>query len=47
MATFFVSLIAALAVLSGAGQLRSSAGPIYEELALITNVLHLVRQHYV
>ncbi len=47
VATFFVSLVVALAVLSGAGQLRSFAGPSYEELALITNVLHLVRQHYV
>jgi carboxyl-terminal processing protease len=40
-------LLAAL-VAGGAGTLRQSiAGPSYEDLALLTNVLHLVRQHYV
>ncbi len=34
--------------LNGPGLLRSSfAGPSYQDLALLTNVLHLVRQHYV
>ncbi len=34
--------------LNGGGALRSSiAGPSYQDLALLTNVLHLVRQHYV
>jgi carboxyl-terminal processing protease len=45
--TFGVSVVIALALLSGAGQLRSFAGPNYQDLALITNVLHLVQQHYV
>ncbi len=41
------ALLAAL-VAGGAGTMRSSnAGPSYEDLALLTNVLHLVRQHYV
>ncbi|MCP4004439.1 MAG: S41 family peptidase [bacterium] len=34
--------------LNGGGLLRSShAGPSYQDLALLTSVLHLVRQHYV
>ena len=34
--------------LNGPGLLRQSfAGPSYQDLALLTNVLHLVRQHYV
>ncbi len=37
----------ALVLLSSAGQIRSFARPNYQELALITNVLHLVQQHYV
>lgn len=42
-----VALLAAL-VAGGAGSLRSSpTGPSYEDLALLTNVLHLVEQHYV
>lgn len=42
-----LALLAAL-VAGGAGTLRSSpAGPSYEDLALLTNVLHLVEQHYV
>jgi carboxyl-terminal processing protease len=42
-----VALLAAL-VTGGAGTLRSSpTGPSYEDLALLTNVLHLVQQHYV
>jgi carboxyl-terminal processing protease len=45
--TVILSGLAALVLVSGAGQLRSFAGPNYEELALITNVLHLVQQHYV
>ena len=41
------ALLAAL-VAGGAGTLRSSpTGPSYEDLALLTNVLHLVQQHYV
>ncbi len=42
-----VALLAAL-VAGGASTLRSSpTGPSYEDLALLTNVLHLVQQHYV
>jgi carboxyl-terminal processing protease len=47
LATVGVSALAALVLMSGAGQLRSFARPNYEELSLITNVLHLVQQHYV
>jgi carboxyl-terminal processing protease len=45
--TLAASAAAAAGILGGVGQLRSFAGPNYEELALITNVLHLVQQHYV
>ena len=31
----------------GMTQPKSFAGPSYQELALLTNVLHLVQQHYV
>ncbi|MBM4334391.1 MAG: S41 family peptidase [Deltaproteobacteria bacterium] len=42
-----LALLAAL-VAGGAQSLRSSpTGPSYEDLSLLTNVLHLVRQHYV
>jgi carboxyl-terminal processing protease len=42
-----IALLAAL-VAGGATTLRSSTpGPSYEDLALLTNVLHLVRQNYV
>ena len=42
-----VLLVAAL-IAGGASTLRSSTnGPSYEDLALLTNVLHLVRQNYV
>jgi carboxyl-terminal processing protease len=42
-----VALVAAL-IAGGASTLRSSTnGPSYEDLALLTNVLHLVRQNYV
>ncbi len=41
------SVAVALALFGGGGQLRSFAGSRYEELALITNVLHLVQQQYV
>jgi carboxyl-terminal processing protease len=42
-----LALLAAL-VAGGAETLRSSpTGPSYEDLALLTNVLHLVQQHYV
>jgi len=42
-----LALLAAL-VAGGATTLRSSTnGPSYEDLALLTNVLHLVRQNYV
>src|SRR5262245_62016084 len=42
-----VATVAAL-LAGGATQLRSSTnGPSYEDLALLTNVLHLVRQNYV
>jgi carboxyl-terminal processing protease len=47
VATAVASVIVALALLGGGGQLRSFAGSRYEELALITNVVHLVQQHYV
>ncbi len=36
-----------LVLLLGMGTLKSFAGPSYQELALLTNVLHLVQQHYV
>ncbi|MFQ5514143.1 MAG: S41 family peptidase [Myxococcota bacterium] len=36
-----------LGVLLGVANLKSFAGPSYQELALVTNVLHLVQQHYV
>jgi carboxyl-terminal processing protease len=43
-----VTAIALSGVLAiGMGNLRSFAGPSYQELALLTNVLHLVQQHYV
>jgi len=45
--TFVVSLAIALFLLLGTGNLNSFAGPNYQELALLTNVLHLVQQHYV
>jgi carboxyl-terminal processing protease len=45
--TLALSLVLALVLLTSAGQLRSFARPNYQELALITNVLHLVQQHYV
>jgi len=42
-----LALLAAL-IAGGASTLRSSTtGPSYEDLALLTNVLHLVRQNYV
>jgi carboxyl-terminal processing protease len=42
-----IALVAAL-IAGGASTLRSSTtGPSYEDLALLTNVLHLVRQNYV
>ena len=45
--TAVASVAVALALFGGGGQLRSFAGSRYEELALITNVLHLVQQQYV
>ena len=45
--TLALSVPLALVILSSAGQLQSFARPNYQELALITNVLHLVQQHYV
>lgn len=47
LGTFTLSAVVALVLLSAFGQLRSSARPNYQELALITNVLHIVEQHYV
>jgi carboxyl-terminal processing protease len=47
VATAAASVLVAMALLGGGGQLRSFAGSSYEELALITNVIHLVEQHYV
>src|SRR5258706_16001706 len=42
-----LALLAAI-IAGGASTLRSSTtGPSYEDLALLTNVLHLVRQNYV
>ncbi len=44
----FASVCAlALVVLLALGSFRSFAGPSYQDLALLTNVLHLVQQHYV
>jgi carboxyl-terminal processing protease len=37
----------ALVVVLALGSFRSFAGPSYQDLALLTNVLHLVQQHYV
>ena len=36
-----------LVLLLGVGTLKSFARPSYQELSLLTNVLHLVQQHYV
>jgi carboxyl-terminal processing protease len=44
----FASVCAlALVVSLALGSFRSFAGPSYQDLALLTNVLHLVQQHYV
>jgi carboxyl-terminal processing protease len=45
--TFALATAVALVLFLGFGTLRSFAGPSYQELALLSNVLHLVRQHYV
>ncbi len=45
--TFTIATAVALFLLLGTGNLKSFAGPNYQELALLTNVLHLVQQHYV
>ncbi|MCH6563058.1 MAG: S41 family peptidase [Myxococcales bacterium] len=45
--TFAIASGVALFLFLGMGNLKSFAGPNYRELALLTNVLHLVQQHYV
>ena len=45
--TFAIASAVALIFFLGMGNLKSFAGPNYQELALLTNVLHLVQQHYV
>ncbi len=45
--TFAIASAVALFFFLGMGNLKSFAGPNYQELALLTNVLHLVQQHYV
>jgi carboxyl-terminal processing protease len=47
LGTFASVSAMALLVLLALGSFRSFAGPSYQELALLTNVLHLVQQHYV
>jgi hypothetical protein len=45
--TFAIGTMVALVLLLGMVNLKSFAGPNYQELALLTNVLHLVQEHYV
>ena len=45
--TFAIASAVALFLFLSMGNLKSFAGPNYQELALLTNVLHLVQQHYV
>ena len=42
-----IGTMVALVLLLGMVNLKSFAGPNYQELALLTNVLHLVQEHYV
>ena len=45
--TFAIASAVALFLFLSMGNLKSFGGPNYQELALLTNVLHLVQQHYV
>jgi carboxyl-terminal processing protease len=44
---FLLATGVALVLMIGVGNLRGIAAPSYQELALLSNVLHLVKQHYV
>jgi carboxyl-terminal processing protease len=47
VATFTLACALVFALWTGLGSLRSFARPAYSDLALLSNVLHLVEQHYV
>ena len=48
LGTLVMGVVLALALIMAGGNMRTSvAGPNYQDLALLANVLHLVKQHYV
>ncbi len=48
LGTLVMGVVLALALIMAGGNMRTSvAGPNYQDLALLANVLHLVQQHYV
>ncbi len=48
LGTVVMGVVLALALITAGGNMRQSvAGPSYQDLALLANVLHLVKQHYV